>query len=130
MNETMQTIFRVLVVFLLGASILAAGLMSPGTKSMPPYSKAYLQPTTLVRNEDRAGFSLVVENHENREVTYTVMYHAGGFFLSRDDFALKAGEMREIVKDFDLVEYGLTSPIKISIQVFSQDKRYNLFYWA
>jgi hypothetical protein len=130
MNETMQRMFRVLVIIILLASLLATGLMSPGTKSAPTYTQAFLKPDSLVKNENRAGFEMVVENLEGREVTYSALYHAGGFFMSRDDFTLAAGESKEITKDFDLADYGLTSPIKISIQVFSQEKRYNLFYWA
>ena len=130
MSETMERMFQGVVVFLLLGSVLAAGLMSPGTKEAPAYTKAYLKPASLAKGADRATFEMRVENHERKEMTYSAIYHAGGFYLSRDDFTLEPGEVKEIGKDFDLREYGLTSPIKISVQLFSQDRRYNLFYWA
>jgi hypothetical protein len=122
--------FKVLVMVTLAFSLAALAGMAFNPPEESPYSKAFLKPESIERNANRTGFELQVDNFEGKEMVYSVMYYANGFFLGRDDFALAHGESRGLDKEFDLKQKGLQQPIRVDIQIFSQEKNYRLYYWA
>jgi hypothetical protein len=130
MAEETQAMFKVLVVVLLAGSLLALGWMVLEGEEAAPHSKVYLKPESLEKQGRETGFEWSVENYEGKSVAYTAMYYANGFYLGREDFVLENGEKRESSQSFDLDNLGLKTPIKISLQVYSQEKSYNLFYWV
>ena len=126
---TTETMFKGLLAVLLLGSLLAATWMVLAPRPSEGFTKAFILPQTLVKEEGQTAFDWRLENHEEETVVYSALYYANGFYLGREDVVLNPGESQEFSPDFDLAELGLSQPVKVSIQVYSQKKSYRLYYW-
>ena len=126
---TTETMFKGLLALLLLGSLLAAGWLVLAPRPVEGYTKAFILPKTLVKGAGQTSFDWRLENLEGGRVVYSALYYANDFYLGREDVTLEHGESREFSQDFDLAGLGLSQPVKISVEIYSQKKRYRLYYW-